>query len=650
MSVVLQLMPELNLNIHMRSRSFELPNVASLSRPTKRSLSDDSEVAKKRSRTAPPSPFDKEIINQQSNQQASPKDQALSYKIVSSAANPMKPILKARSLSPSKKFVQLSSPDVSVPVQTSGPASEPTIAAGSVPGSVSGSTMGSPTDLQKPVLNSVQSPLNNVKLPSLSDALNRPISSITSSQKYRSDPIIPTVSLDYFDTYKPNDENWRYELLDKITKESKHFHLNQYNYLNKSSKSSKPEFDSKISSKIQHSTSPQGVKPLLHHTTSDFSVNKKKINFPYESNYTYLNQTYMTDVQKYPEYLELAQSLVNLSHPHPYSNTNPKTNPNSNSNSNSNSIPIASSNPPPPQKQQQRNQNATKASPLKVAHAQHPAHSISVAHSTSDAYQKENTPRTPIRSQASIFQDREILQPLEFKYQQNTTASSVPLLSGPSTSQIPNLLSCLTPTKQTTALTSASKTTSSSALPSLHQSLPGLLSEQGPPRMYTFSSEKIGQSHSSPLQPSHHHQSHNHNHNHSHNHNHLPSPPLLQTVPISTHKFIPISSPSIKSKSRSETLLKSPPRSYHLATRACISCGLDQSPCWRPSWSIKEGQLCNSCGLRYKKTAARCLNDKCRKIPAKGEWSLMQSKGQVSFEDGLSGYSCLDCGWRVEVK
>lgn len=32
------------------------------------------------------------------------------------------------------------------------------------------------------------------------------------------------------------------------------------------------------------------------------------------------------------------------------------------------------------------------------------------------------------------------------------------------------------------------------------------------------------------------------------------------------------------------------------------------------------------------------------------EWALMQSKGKVTFEDGTEGYSCLDCGWKVEVK
>lgn len=80
-----------------------------------------------------------------------------------------------------------------------------------------------------------------------------------------------------------------------------------------------------------------------------------------------------------------------------------------------------------------------------------------------------------------------------------------------------------------------------------------------------------------------------------------------------------------------------------------MSCSLEQLPCWRPSWLVAEGQLCNSCGLRYKKTQARCLNMACKKIPAKGEWALMQSKGLVRFSDGTEGYSCLECSSRVLV-
>ncbi|CAI5759081.1 unnamed protein product [Candida verbasci] len=127
-----------------------------------------------------------------------------------------------------------------------------------------------------------------------------------------------------------------------------------------------------------------------------------------------------------------------------------------------------------------------------------------------------------------------------------------------------------------------------------------------------------------------------------------PKPVYYPPAPI-THKFIPITTPP-KKKSEISPKTSHHHHHHHHATRICLSCSSDQSPCWRPSWSIKEGQLCNSCGLRYKKTSARCLNDKCRKIPAKGEWSLMQSKEKVKFEDGHEGYSCLECGWRVEVK
>ncbi|KAK9240845.1 hypothetical protein V1525DRAFT_140348 [Lipomyces kononenkoae] len=77
--------------------------------------------------------------------------------------------------------------------------------------------------------------------------------------------------------------------------------------------------------------------------------------------------------------------------------------------------------------------------------------------------------------------------------------------------------------------------------------------------------------------------------------------------------------------------------------RRCISCGSDQSPCWRPSWSVEAGQLCNSCGLRYKKTGARCLSPSCGRIPAKGEWVTMRST-QVAGR-----YSCLYCGGGVAV-
>ncbi|KAL6947011.1 hypothetical protein ACO0QE_001869 [Hanseniaspora vineae] len=93
--------------------------------------------------------------------------------------------------------------------------------------------------------------------------------------------------------------------------------------------------------------------------------------------------------------------------------------------------------------------------------------------------------------------------------------------------------------------------------------------------------------------------------------------------------------------------------------RTCISCGSIDSPCWRPSWSYnKHEQLCNSCGLRFKKTSTRCLNSECKKIPSKGELSIMKSNGYVqqvvtdpSTQKSVlqRGLECLFCGGVTET-
>ncbi|QPG76073.1 hypothetical protein FOA43_003459 [Brettanomyces nanus] len=97
----------------------------------------------------------------------------------------------------------------------------------------------------------------------------------------------------------------------------------------------------------------------------------------------------------------------------------------------------------------------------------------------------------------------------------------------------------------------------------------------------------------------------------------------------------------------------------HRIQRRCISCHSTQSPCWRPSWDPEKGQLCNSCGLRYKKTKARCMNPNCLRIPAKGEWTLMKNRGKILLpvynDDGDEinkhhTYKCLHCDGEVAVE
>jgi len=119
-----------------------------------------------------------------------------------------------------------------------------------------------------------------------------------------------------------------------------------------------------------------------------------------------------------------------------------------------------------------------------------------------------------------------------------------------------------------------------------------------------------------------------------------------------------IESPGKKSKKLNTHRRHSHTSHSRRIIKKCISCHSTQSPCWRPSWAPEEGQLCNSCGLRYKKTRARCINPKCLRIPAKGEWTLMKKRGKVDIPQLNSkgvkigvhhNYKCLHCEGEVVV-
>lgn len=416
-----------------------------------------------------------------------------------------------------------------------------------------------------------------ITLPSIAAALGIP-------HRAAKTVIPPTVSLDYFDTYKPNDENWRYGLLDLI-KNTTPFRLDNYGYLGRHAHlaSSPPPKNTKLPS--IHELSSGAVRP---HFDSRVSPNalpplaERKINFPYESNYTYLNKTYMTDVERYPEYLELAQSLIQLSRPQPYS---------------------------PPLKDLDHTSKST--------HVHSPPQSHSRTHHNHSHQTVEN--HSPHEYSQHLHQTQ--------SHQSNSQLTHDAAADSRS-SRLPDFAAhYVAPARYTTSphyyspkapvepYSSFLASPTSSRLPSISH-LPYVTPDS------SFSEHKV---------PG------------------LPPLAKKDKSKLQRTRFIPITPPSVKDKSRSE-LMKSPPRTNQSVVRVCISCGSDQSPCWRPSWSIKEGQLCNSCGLRYKKTAARCLNTECKKIPAKGEWSLMQTKGKTQFEDGDEAHSCLDCGWKVEVK
>lgn len=60
--------------------------------------------------------------------------------------------------------------------------------------------------------------------------------------------------------------------------------------------------------------------------------------------------------------------------------------------------------------------------------------------------------------------------------------------------------------------------------------------------------------------------------------------------------------------------------------RQCISCHITQTPCWRPSWDPIIGQLCNSCGLRYRKTQIRCSSPQCANVPSKLDLAAIRTQ------------------------
>ncbi|KAJ1950151.1 DNA-binding transcription repressor [Linderina macrospora] len=78
----------------------------------------------------------------------------------------------------------------------------------------------------------------------------------------------------------------------------------------------------------------------------------------------------------------------------------------------------------------------------------------------------------------------------------------------------------------------------------------------------------------------------------------------------------------VKRKRESDERAASPAKRAHSGTstgsgrRCCVSCGVKETPCWRPGW-IDGMNLCNSCGLRYKKGKVYCAS--CCYVPMKTE-------------------------------
>ncbi|KAF9955746.1 DNA-binding transcription repressor, partial [Mortierella alpina] len=81
------------------------------------------------------------------------------------------------------------------------------------------------------------------------------------------------------------------------------------------------------------------------------------------------------------------------------------------------------------------------------------------------------------------------------------------------------------------------------------------------------------------------------------------------------------------------------------AAKECEACKQKETPCWRPGYT-PGGSLCNSCGLRYKKSGVFCPKDGCKYIPLKTEYASMEEERLAMNKDHLK---CRKCHGRVEL-
>ncbi|KAG0357902.1 DNA-binding transcription repressor [Gamsiella multidivaricata] len=74
-------------------------------------------------------------------------------------------------------------------------------------------------------------------------------------------------------------------------------------------------------------------------------------------------------------------------------------------------------------------------------------------------------------------------------------------------------------------------------------------------------------------------------------------------------------------------------------TKRCEACGATETPCWRPGYT-PHSALCNSCGLRYKKSNVFCPKVGCKYIPLKTEYAAMEVERAKAGRAHLLCHKC----------
>ncbi|KAF9358489.1 DNA-binding transcription repressor [Mortierella sp. AD094] len=76
-----------------------------------------------------------------------------------------------------------------------------------------------------------------------------------------------------------------------------------------------------------------------------------------------------------------------------------------------------------------------------------------------------------------------------------------------------------------------------------------------------------------------------------------------------------------------------------MTTKRCEACGASETPCWRPGYTAHSA-LCNSCGLRYKKSNVFCAKVGCKYIPLKTEYAAMEAERLKAGRAHLLCHKC----------
>ncbi|CAO3573913.1 unnamed protein product [Mortierella alpina] len=102
---------------------------------------------------------------------------------------------------------------------------------------------------------------------------------------------------------------------------------------------------------------------------------------------------------------------------------------------------------------------------------------------------------------------------------------------------------------------------------------------------------------------------------------------------------------TIASLKKTLTAAPKPPRTPGPGQKHCEACGATETPCWRPGYTAST-VLCNSCGLRYKKSNVYCTKLSCKYIPLKTEYAAMEAE---RAQNGWDHLRCQECGERVAL-